>query len=81
MQYLQPAERLATCEISRFSLRSTLLSGAPDRSRHLREGRVSFGSRCMISMEFGTKPMRFCVASNCAFQVRRGFGRQRRQAR
>src|SRR5262245_45686981 len=83
MQYRQPAERLATWEISRLSLRSTLPSGSQIAALIWVKARTISGLRCMISTLLGTKPMRLRAASNCCFRsgacsggsgVRRGAG-------
>src|SRR5215475_15359268 len=68
MQYRQPAERLATWEISRLSLRSTLPSGSQSAALIWVKARTISGLRCMISTLLGTKPMRLRAASNCSFR-------------
>src|SRR5262249_58616300 len=67
MQYLQPAERLATCAIRRLSLRSTLPNGSQIAALICVKACTILGLRCMISTLFGMNPMRLRAASNCSF--------------
>src|SRR5262252_4185164 len=69
MQYLQPAERLATCAIRRLSLRSTLLDGSQIAALICVKACTIFGLRCMISRLLGMNPMRLRAASNGSFSA------------
>src|SRR5215471_7544464 len=83
MQYLQPAERLATWAIRRLSLRSTLPKGSQIAALICVKPCTIFGLRCMINTLFGMNPMRLRAASNCSLSsgvcsggsgARRGVG-------
>src|SRR6516162_7667508 len=81
MQYLQPAERLATCEIRRLSLRSTLPDGSQIAALICVKACTIFDLRCMISTLLGMNPHALARGFELLLQLRCVLRRQRRKSR